>query len=99
MRTYLCPVSEEEKDLSKIIVRKEFYDAIVNGYLSEMGTGLSEKEKPYFHFAGIFMIYMQAIRFLTDHLDDDAYYGATYEGHNFIRAANQITLLKQLQLL
>jgi Ser/Thr protein kinase RdoA (MazF antagonist) len=97
MRTYLCPVSEEEKELSKIVVRKEFYDAIVDGYLSEMGAELSEKEKQYFHFAGIFMIYMQALRFLTDHLNDDAYYGAKYEGHNFIRAANQLTLLQKLQ--
>ncbi|MEO7306601.1 MAG: aminoglycoside phosphotransferase family protein, partial [Ferruginibacter sp.] len=40
MRTYLCPVSEEEKELSKIMVRKEFYDAIVDGYLSEMGAEL-----------------------------------------------------------
>jgi Ser/Thr protein kinase RdoA (MazF antagonist) len=99
MRTYLCPVSEEEKDFSKITVRKDFYDAIVSGYLSEMGAELSEFEKKYFHYAGKFMIYMQAIRFLTDHLNDDVYYGAKYSGHNFIRAGNQITLLQQLQLL
>jgi len=67
MRTYLCPVSEEEKDYSKIIIRKEFYNAIVNGYLSEMSAVLTDTEKPYFHYAGEFMIYMQAIRFLTDH--------------------------------
>jgi len=96
MRTYLCPVSEDGKDNSKIKIRKEFYDAIVNGYLSEMGEELSAEEKKYFHFAGKFMIYMQAIRFLTDHLNDDVYYGAKYEGHNFIRAGNQITLLKRL---
>ncbi|MEO6252172.1 MAG: aminoglycoside phosphotransferase family protein [Ferruginibacter sp.] len=99
IRTYLCPVSEEEKDYSKIMVRKEFYEAIVNGYLSEMGGELSEKEQQYFHYAGFFMIYMQAIRFLTDHLNDDAYYDAKYEGHNFVRAGNQIILLQQLQLL
>jgi Ser/Thr protein kinase RdoA (MazF antagonist) len=99
MRTYLCPVSEEEKDFSKITVRKDFYDAIVSGYLSEMGAELSEIEKKYFHYAGKFMIYMQALRFLTDHLNDDVYYGAKYRGHNFIRAGNQITLLQQLQLL
>jgi Ser/Thr protein kinase RdoA (MazF antagonist) len=97
MRTYLCPVSEEEKDFSKIIIRKEFYDAIVAGYLSEMGAELTDIEKQYFHYAGEFMIYMQAIRFLTDHLNDDSYYGAKYEGHNFVRAGNQITLLQRLQ--
>lgn len=96
MRTYLSPVSEEEKDFSKIVVRKDFYDAIVDGYLSEMGEELSIEEKKYFHFAGKFMIYMQAIRFLTDHINDDVYYGAKYEGHNFVRAGNQITLLQRL---
>lgn len=95
MRTYLCPVSEEEKDFSKIHVRKEFYDAIIDGYLSEMGGELSATEKKYFHYAGEFMIYMQAIRFLTDHLNNDVYYGAKYEGHNFIRAGNQVTLLEK----
>lgn len=96
MRTYLSPVSEEEKDFSKIIIRKEFYKAIVSGYLSEMGGELNETEKKYFHYAGKFMIYMQAIRFLTDHINNDTYYGAKYEGHNFIRAGNQVTLLQRL---
>ncbi len=97
MRTYLCPVSEEEKDFSKIIIRKDFYEAVVTGYLSEMGAELNEFEKQYFNYAGEFMIYMQAIRFLTDHLNNDIYYGAKYEGHNFVRAGNQITLLQHLQ--
>ena len=94
MRTYVCPVSEEENDFSKITVRIEFYDAIINGYLSEMGEELSSNEKQYFHYAGKFMIYMQAIRFLTDHITDDIYYGAKYLGHNFVRAGNQAALLK-----
>jgi Ser/Thr protein kinase RdoA (MazF antagonist) len=97
MRTYLSPVSEEETDLSKIMIRREFYEAIVDGYLSEMGKELNDLEKKSFHYAGKFMIYMQALRFLTDHLNNDIYYGAKYEGHNLKRAANQITLLKKLQ--
>lgn len=97
MRTYLCPVSEEEGDFSKITIRKEFYDAVINGYLSEMGEELTAVEQNHLHFAGEFMIYMQALRFLTDHLNNDVYYGAKYEGHNFVRAGNQLTLLKRLQ--
>ena len=42
------------------------------------------------------MIYMQAIRFLTDHLNNDTYYGAKYPGQNFVRAGNQIILLQRL---
>jgi len=41
-------------------------------------------------------VYMQALRFLTDHLNNDVYYGARYEGHNFNRAANQVALLRRL---
>ena len=96
MRTYLSPVSEEEKDLSKIEIRDEYYKAIVEGYLSELGDELSKKEKENLVYAGKFMIYMQALRFLTDHLNNDIYYGAKYEGHNLLRATNQVTLLKLL---
>ena len=95
MRTYLCPVSEEENDLSKIDIRKDFYDAIINGYLSEMQDELSVEEKKHFHYAGEFAIYMQAFRFLTDYINNDEYYGITYEKQNYNRAKNQIALLQK----
>ncbi len=96
MRTYLSPVSEEEKDFQRIVVRDEYFSAILQGYLGELKNELTEQEKSHFVYAGKFMIYMQAIRFLTDHLNNDKYYGAIYEGHNFIRAENQVTLLDRL---
>lgn len=96
MRTYLSPVSEEESDFSKILIRDYFYKAIVQGYYSEMKEELTETEKKYFFYAGKYMIYMQALRFLTDHINDDIYYGAKYHGHNFIRAKNQAVLLQRL---
>jgi len=96
MRTYLSPVSEEEKDFGKITVREDYFNAIVSGYLSEMQAELSANEKDCFVYAGKFMLYMQAIRFLTDYLNNDRYYGSAYDGHNLLRAANQITLLQQL---
>jgi Ser/Thr protein kinase RdoA (MazF antagonist) len=96
MRTYLSPVSEEEKDLSKIEIREDYFKAIADGYLIEMGNELSAVEKKYLVYAGKFMVYMQALRFLTDHLNNDTYYGAKYEGHNFIRANNQAALLKKI---
>src|SRR5690606_14186463 len=41
MRTYLCPVSEEESAYEKIEVREEFYFAIVQGYESYMKEELT----------------------------------------------------------
>lgn len=95
MRTYLSPVSEEEKDFSKIKVRADFFEAIVKGYLSEMKDELTEVEKRSILYAGKFMIYMQAIRFIADYLNNDIYYGSRYEGQNLIRGLNQVTLLKR----
>ena len=97
MRTYLSPASEEEKDFTKIEIRENFFDAVADGYLSEMNTDLTEEEKKSFVYAGKFMIYMQAVRFLADYLCDDVYYGSKYEGHNFVRAKNQLYLLDRLQ--
>lgn len=96
MRTYLSPANEEEKDFDKIEVREDFFRAIVNGYLSSMGDELTPEEQKLILYSGLFLIYMQAIRFLADYFNRDIYYGARYEEHNFVRAENQIVLLKKL---
>jgi Ser/Thr protein kinase RdoA (MazF antagonist) len=94
-RTYLSPVNEEETDFTKIEIRPTFYKAIIDGYLSEMDTALTPTEKQSFSFAGQYIIYMQSLRFLTDYLNDDIYYGCKYPTHNLVRAGNQIELLKK----
>ena len=96
LRTYISHVSEEEKDFSAIEIRDEFFKAVVEGYSSEMKNELSATEKKYFVYAGKFMIYMQAIRFIADYLNNDVYYSIKYPDHNFVRANNQLVLLKQL---
>ena len=96
MRTYLSPVSEEEQDHNKIKIREDFYEAVVNGYYNEMKDVLTEIEKEHFFYAGAFMIYMQALRFATDFLNNDVYYGEKYAGHNLARATNQAVLLQRL---
>ncbi len=95
LRTYVCPVDENHRDLSDILIRPEIYSAIEAGYVEAMGGALTSDERGLFPFAGRFMIYMQALRFLTDHLNDDVYYGAAYPGQNRDRAANQFTLLER----
>lgn len=96
MRTYLSPANEEEADLSKVHIREDFFRAIIVGYLSEMKKELTDVEKEYFVYAAKYLVYMQALRFLTDHINNDVYYGAKYEGHNLVRANNQIALLKEI---
>jgi thiamine kinase-like enzyme len=83
MRTYLSEANEEENDHDKIIVREDFFAAIYAGYTEQMGSVLYPAEKELFIYAGKFMIYMQAIRFLTDFLNGDTYYPTTYPGQNW----------------
>lgn len=99
-RTYLCADSEETVlDLANITdthrIRLDYFRAIVSGYLSSMKALLSEAEKKYVIYAGKYMIYMQAVRFLTDFLHGDVYYKVSHPLHNYNRAVNQLVLLEE----
>lgn len=92
VRTFVSPVSEEEKDVSKVAFRKPFYDALLKGYLSEMNSSLSEAEQVAIPFAGLMMTYIMAIRFLADYLNGNVYYQIHYPEQNLVRSMNQLTL-------
>lgn len=95
LRTYLSSANEEERDLAKIQISEECFYAVYRGYLAAMEPVITKIENKYFIYSGKYMIYMQAIRFLTDFLNDDKYYHTNYAGQNLTRAQNQITLLKE----
>lgn len=96
MRTYLCAFSENEPDLSKINIRIDYFEAMIQGYLSEMKSILTPTEKDLILFSGKYMMYMQALRFLTDFLNENIYYPIHYPTQNLDRAANQFKLLAEL---
>ena len=93
VRTCVSPVSEEEKDVTQIAFRKEMYDALVEGYLSEMRPMMTEVELKAIPFAGKMMTYIMAIRFLADFLRGNTYYHINYPDQNLVRARNQLTFL------
>ena len=92
-RTYLCPVNEACEDLNLIKVLPERWTAIQEGYLEAMGEFLTNFEKDYFAFSGQSIIYMQALRFLTDFLELDQYYRVERPDQNLDRTLNQNQLL------
>lgn len=97
VRTCVSPVSEEEPDTSKVTLRKSFYDAVIEGYLSEMNSFLSNEEKEAIPFAGMMVTYIMALRFLADFLNGNIYYQIHYPLQNLIRASNQLKLLELLE--
>ena len=94
VRTFVSPVSEEEKDISKISFRKNIYNALLDGYLSQMDELLTPAEKKSISFSGMMMTYIMAIRMLADYLRGNTYYHVTYSEQNVVRARNQLHLLQ-----
>lgn len=91
VRTLCFTAGENETALDRISWKSDYFEAIVAAYTDT--AALTEKEKKWIPFAGPFMIYQQALRFLTDYLSGDCYYQINYPGHNFDRAANQCHIL------
>jgi hypothetical protein len=102
-RTYLCVDSEETvlpirsygTTTAPNRIRLDYFHAVVAGYLGEMQQHLTADEKRLILYAGKFMIFMQAVRFLTDYLNGDVYYKVTHSRHNLDRAVNQLMLLEE----
>lgn len=94
VRTFVSPVSEEEKDISRIAFRNDFYQALLDGYMSEMKDCLLPQEQAAIPFAGMMMTYIMAIRFLADFLNGNVYYQIHYPEQNLVRATNQLKLVR-----
>jgi Ser/Thr protein kinase RdoA (MazF antagonist) len=94
----MTPCADENStDLETLCIRGDFYKAVLDGYLSVMDAQFTADEKKNIHYAGILMIYMQALRFLADYLNNDIYYRVDHPEHNYERALNQLTLLQKLE--
>lgn len=97
IRSMACINDENSRGLEAISIRKDYYEAIVNGYIAILGNQMTASEKKYIHYAGLIMVYMQSLRFLTDYLNGDIYYRTSYREQNFDRAMNQYVLLSRLE--
>ncbi|MBO9633767.1 MAG: phosphotransferase [Chitinophagaceae bacterium] len=97
IRSMACSVDENSTDWEAIAIRPDFYEAIVEGYRCGMGDQLTSEEKENIHQAGLIMVYMQSLRFITDHLNNDVYYQISYPEQNLNRALNQLLLLEKLE--
>lgn len=97
IRSMACSLDENSTDFDNLHIRTDFYKAIIEGYTGIKNRFLTKEEKKHIHFTGLLMIYMQALRYMTDYLNGDIYYRITYPEQNFDRAKNQLILLQQLE--
>ena len=87
---------EESTDFEAIDFNKELFTQYVKGYLSATHDFLTEAEILSLPKGALTMTFECGMRFLTDYLNNDVYFGAKYEDNNLNRAINQLTYLNKL---
>ncbi|MBO4769058.1 MAG: aminoglycoside phosphotransferase family protein, partial [Bacteroidales bacterium] len=97
LRSYTNTGAEDDPDLSKVSMSPEMYKAYIGGYLSKMEPFLTDIEKKYLGFSGIYITYEQVLRFLMDYIDGDTYYKIKYPEHNLVRTRAQYKLLQSME--
>lgn len=89
--------TEDEKDLDKVSMSLELFEAYTAGYLSSAKESLTENEVKYLPFSAKIMTYECGIRFLTDYLNGDTYFKIAYPEHNLDRCHTQFKLVYDME--
>lgn len=89
--------AEDETDLSKVSLDLNLYEAFTRGYLTSAGNSLTENEVKYLPFASKLMTFECGMRFLTDYLDGDVYFGIAHAQHNLDRCRTQFALVADIE--
>ena len=96
VRTSSAAAAEDEKDLSKVYSKKEYFEELVRGYL-EGAKFLNAAEKANLAFAGRLSTFEVGIRFLADYLKGDTYFHTAYDDHNLVRARTQFKMVQSME--
>ena len=96
VRTSSAAAAEDEKDLSKVYSKKEYFEALVRGYLAQ-AKFLTEAEKANLAFSGRLITLTIGIRFLTDYLAGDTYFHTAYDDHNLVRCRTQLKMVESME--
>ena len=96
VRTSSAAAAEDEKDLSKVYSKKEYFEALVKGYLAQ-AKFLTDVEKENLAFSGRLITLTIGIRFLTDYLAGDTYFHTAYDDHNLVRCHTQFKMVESME--
>jgi hypothetical protein len=94
IRSCLSASAEDDPDPTHASIDADVFQHLVEGWHSELASLLTARERALMYWSGRMLLFEQGVRFLTDHLQGDAYYKVSRPGHNVDRALNQLRLLK-----
>lgn len=96
IRTICNTAAEDETNLDLVEFNVAYYKAYTKGFLEKMKFSLTPVELEHLPLAAKTMIFIMALRFLTDYMNNDVYYKTKYPEHNLDRAKNQFKLIQSL---
>jgi Ser/Thr protein kinase RdoA (MazF antagonist) len=96
VRTYTSEFDEDFADFSRIEMRFSYFEALLSGFMKKISREILEEEQNALVFGAERTVFVQALRFMTDYLNNDMYYQTHFEDHNLIRAQNQLALFKSI---
>lgn len=88
---------EDERDLSKVFIKMDLYNAFAEGFLSKLGDSMSKTEIENMPLGAKIITMETGSRFLADYLNGDVYFRIDYPDHNLVRARCQIQLVKSME--
>ncbi len=88
--------AEDEKDLSKVSMSLDLFRTFTKGFLRAC-PGLTERERQVLPLGALTMTLECGVRFLTDYLVGDQYFGIHYPEHNLDRCRTQFKLVADME--
>ena len=89
--------AEDEKDLDRVSMSLELFEAYTRGFIASCGGKLTEAETEYLPFSAKLLTYECGIRFLSDYLDGDTYFRIHYPEQNLDRCRTQLKLVADME--
>ena len=87
---------EDEKDLQKVRVDLEKYEAFARGFIKQVAPMLTQAEKDNMALGAVAMTVECGMRFLTDYLKGDVYFKIHYPEQNLDRARCHLVLARDM---
>lgn len=88
--------SENEKDLSKIVLNKDYYESYTKEFIAATRGKLSEFELRLLPVGAKMMTLECGVRFLTDYLNGDIYFHINYPDQNLDRCRTQFQYVRDM---
>ena len=90
--------AEDERDLGKMFIDLELYEAYARAFIEGAGGSLTTEELRYMPWGAKLMTLECGMRFLTDHLSGDTYFHVQRENQNLDRCRTQFKLVSDMEL-